>query len=130
MTTPPPDRAGHDTEARLAMVLTAGTSIALALALAGVALFLVKGQKDPIDLHTFGKGVGSGFRGIRTVFKDALTGDPMGVMQVSVLVLVATPVARVIFAMLAFAIKRDWMYTLIAFIVLAGLALGLTGLVE
>lgn len=136
MTTPPPTLSPapkpppHDMESRMAIVLTAGTTTALALALAGVAMFIFKGQKDPIDLHTFGQGVGTGYRGIRAVIKDALTGDPLGIMQVSALVLVATPVARVVFALIAFALKRDWLYTIVALIVLAGLALGLTGLVE
>lgn len=120
----------HDTESRLAMVLTLGTSVALALALLGIAMFLFKGQKDAIDLHTFGKGVGNGFRGVRAVFKDSMTGDPMGVMQLAALVLIATPVTRVAFALVAFAIKKDRLYTLVALVVLAGLAIGFTGLVE
>lgn len=120
----------HDLEAHMATLLTVGTSIALAIALLGVALHISRGEADPIDLHTFGRGVGSGFRGIQSIMRDAMKGDAMGVMALSVLVLVATPVARVFFTLVAFALVKDRLYTIVALVVLAGLALGLTGLVE
>ncbi len=131
-TPPHPDqaRAGHALEVRLARLLNIGTSLALGTALLGVALHLARGAKDPIDLTRFGAGVGSGYRGVSAVIKDSITGDALGVMQLSVLLLIATPFARVFFAMVSFAISKDRVYTLVAGLVLLGLALGLTGLVE
>jgi uncharacterized membrane protein len=41
------------------------------------------------------------------------------VIQLGILVLIATPVARVLFSMLGFALERDWMYVVITAIVLA-----------
>lgn len=114
----------------MAMLLTVGTSLALGLAVLGVVLHVVSGERDPIDLHTFGAGVGNGFRGLLAVLRRALDGNAMGIMQLSVLVLIATPFARVLFTLVAFAIKKDRMYTLVAAVVLLGLALGLSGLVE
>ncbi|MFA6045084.1 MAG: DUF1634 domain-containing protein [Phycisphaerales bacterium] len=120
----------HAMEVRMAMLLTVGTSLALGLAVVGVVLHVVSGERDPINLHVFGAGVGSGFRSVRVVFQRAIAGDAMGIMQLSALALIATPFARVLFALVAFAIKKDRLYTLVAAIVLLGLALGLTGLVE
>ncbi len=43
---------------------------------------------------------------------------PEAVILVGLLALIATPVARVVFTLAAFALRRDWMYVLITAIVL------------
>ena len=48
-------------------------------------------------------------------------------MQLGLLVLIATPVARVLFAAFAFALERDWMYVVVSLIVFAVLMATLTG---
>jgi uncharacterized membrane protein len=42
-----------------------------------------------------------------------------------VLLLIATPIARVVFAVVSFAMERDWLYVAISAVVLAILAFGL-----
>ena len=58
-----------------------------------------------------------------------VSGDPSGpaakLIWVGLLILVATPVARVIFSLVAFAIQRDRAYVVITFIVLAVLVYSL-----
>jgi uncharacterized membrane protein len=44
------------------------------------------------------------------------------ILWAGVLVMIATPVLRVIFAVVAFAIERDWLYTGVSAVVLALLA--------
>lgn len=51
-------------------------------------------------------------------------GDPAAVIQLAVLLLIATPVARVVFALIAFAIERDKLYILVSAAVLAVLLYG------
>jgi uncharacterized membrane protein len=53
-----------------------------------------------------------------------LQGD--GVIQFGLLVLIATPIVRVILAVAAFAIERDGLYVVIGLIVLAILTYSLT----
>lgn len=62
-----------------------------------------------------------------TIFSRALSLDAPAIMQLGVLLLVLTPVARVAFTLIAFLIRRDWMSCAIAAIVLAVLGLGLSG---
>jgi uncharacterized membrane protein len=50
-----------------------------------------------------------------------------GLMQLGLLVLVATPVARVAFAVFAFARQRDHVYLTVSMIVLAVLVYSLVG---
>jgi len=46
------------------------------------------------------------------------TGDPATIIQLGVLLLIATPVARVAFALVAFAIERDKLYVTVSLTVL------------
>lgn len=55
-------------------------------------------------------------------------GDPAAVIQLGVLLLIATPVARVIFAVVSFALERDRLYVWISVAVLIILLLGLFNL--
>jgi len=49
-----------------------------------------------------------------------------GIIQLGLLLLIATPVARVAFSVVAFAAERDWLYVAITLIVLAILIYSLT----
>jgi uncharacterized membrane protein len=51
-------------------------------------------------------------------------GDPAAFIQLAVLLLIATPVARVLFALIAFAIERDKLYIVVSAMVLAVLLYG------
>jgi uncharacterized membrane protein len=47
------------------------------------------------------------------------TGDPATIIQLGILLLIATPVARVVFALVAFAIEHDRLYVAVSLTVLA-----------
>ena len=48
-----------------------------------------------------------------------------GMIQLGLLLLIATPVARVVFAVIGFYLERDRMYTIVSLIVLAVLVFSL-----
>lgn len=50
--------------------------------------------------------------------------DPEAIIQLAVLLLIATPVARVVFALIAFGIERDKLYIVVSALVLAVLLYG------
>jgi uncharacterized membrane protein len=52
--------------------------------------------------------------------------DPAAIIQLGILILIATPVARVAFSVFAFAEERDWMYVVVTLIVLALLLFSLS----
>ena len=70
-------------------------------------------SSEPLKLRHFG--------GIAAAIK---VGDPAAIIQLAVLLLIATPVARVIFALIAFLIERDKLFVAISSIVLAVLLYG------
>ena len=61
------------------------------------------------------------------IVKDVLAFKRRGIIQFGLLLLVATPVARVAFSILAFALQRDRTYVIITLIVLGILLYSLTG---
>lgn len=71
---------------------------------------------EPADLNS----VGGILRGVRA-------GQSRSLIQFGLLILIATPVARVAFSLVAFAIQRDHAYMAITSIVLAVLVYSLTG---
>jgi len=66
-------------------------------------------------------------RSVSGIVKDALAFRGRGLIQLGLLVLIATPVARVAFSVAAFAMQRDRLYVVVALIVLAVLMCSLTG---
>ena len=50
--------------------------------------------------------------------------DPAAIIQLAVLLLISTPVARVVFALIAFGIERDKLYVFVSALVLAVLLYG------
>jgi uncharacterized membrane protein len=51
------------------------------------------------------------------VVKHAFTGDSRALIQLGLLLLIATPVARVLFAAFAFLLEKDWLYVAVSLIV-------------
>ncbi len=61
------------------------------------------------------------------IVADALALRSRGLIQLGLLLLIATPVARVAFAAFAFAMEHDRLYVVVALVVLALLTFSLTG---
>jgi uncharacterized membrane protein len=62
---------------------------------------------------------------IGAVFRHLRDGSGASIIALGLLVLIATPIARVIFAIIGFARERDLLYTVISFVVLAILVFSL-----
>ena len=60
------------------------------------------------------------------IVHEAIALRPLGLIQLGLLLLIATPVARVMFSVLGFGLERDWMYVVITLLVLALLIYTLT----
>jgi len=125
---PPPATAppGNRTERLLAMTLRIGVALAAAVVLVGVLSLLRARGGVATDYRVF-RGEPSELRGVAGIWRAARHLRPRGLIQLGLLILIATPIARVVFAALAFARQRDWLYTAVASIVLAALLFGLLG---
>jgi uncharacterized membrane protein len=106
-------------------LLRAGVILAAAVVLAGGVLYVVKyGHRKP-QYGVF-QGEPSDLRSVSQIFEDAISWHSRGLIQLGLLILIATPVARVAFSVVAFAAERDWLYVVVTLIVLAVLLYSLT----
>jgi uncharacterized membrane protein len=117
----------HAMEVRLSKLLTLGTTTSAAVVLVGIAIYLWRHSGDRLDFSSF-RAHADELNAPTTILSKALALDAPAIMQLGVLLLVLTPVARVAFTLVAFLIRRDWMYVVIAAIVLVVLSLGLVGI--
>jgi uncharacterized membrane protein len=99
-------------------LLRAGVLLAAAVVAVGAILYLVRHGAEPADHRVF-HGEPADLRSPVGVVTDALEGRAGGVIQLGVLLLIATPVARVVFSVFAFAAQRDYTYVAITLLVLA-----------
>ena len=93
-------------------LLRTGVVLAAIQVLAGGVWWLAVSGGAPVDYHQFRAGA----RGLHWL--GTLTG-PQRLILLGLLILIATPIARVAFSLAAFAIERDWAYVGITLGVLA-----------
>jgi uncharacterized membrane protein len=105
-------------------LLQIGVFAAAGVMLAGGFVFLFVTPEPLPDYKHFHSAVES-FRSIPRIFAEAFHGQAAALIQVGTLLMIATPVARVIFAIYAFVVERDRMYVFISCVVLALLCYGL-----
>jgi uncharacterized membrane protein len=79
-----------------------------------------------VSYRTF-HGEPAHLRTVHGVVRAAISGDVLAIMQLGLLILIATPIARVIFSVFAFAKEGDRMYVFFTLIVLAVLLYSLFG---
>ena len=110
----------------VANLLRAGVFISAAVVLAGGLCYMVQhGQQIP-QYRAF-HGASPEYRTLPAIVKGAFSGDCLAVIQLGLLLLIATPVARVAFALAAFILEKDRVYVAVTTIVLAVLLYGLFG---
>jgi uncharacterized membrane protein len=104
----------------LGTLLQTGVIISGIVVLIGGVLYAVRYGGMPVNYRTFDPERGT-LRSFREVVQGTLNGDGRAIIQCGLLLLIATPVSRVIFSMIAFALEGDRLYvglTLIVFVVL------------
>jgi uncharacterized membrane protein len=99
-------------------LLRVGVIVAAALVLLGGALY-VAGHGSTIPDYRAFHGEPAYLRGVPGILSAARALDGPGLIQLGLLVLLATPLVRVAFSVLAFAHQRDRTYVVVTSIVLA-----------
>jgi uncharacterized membrane protein len=120
---PPPDPR---LQAVVGNLLRVGVLLAAAVVLAGGILYLARHGGAVEDYHVY-RSQPANLRSLAGIVRSALALDERGVVQLGLVLLVATPIARVAIAGVAFAFERDRAYVLIALLVLALLLKSLLG---
>ena len=87
-------------------------------------IFYVRAHYGGIPDYRVFKSEPQAMRHVGGVLSGVASWDPAAIIQLAVLLLIATPVARVVFALIAFGIERDKLYIGVSAVVLAVLLVG------
>ena len=115
-----------DIQVILGTLLRAGVIISMSIVLIGGALFLIHNKGGITDYKVFKPELAK-FSSIAEIFKGVLTFHGDAIVQFGILMLIFTPIARIVFAIFSFLIERDYLYVLIGFIILAIITISLNG---
>lgn len=104
-------------EVMIGNLLRAGVLLAAAIVLSGGVLYLVRHGAEQVEYHTFRAG-GQETRNYAGIVQSAVHGQSAAIIQIGLLLLIFTPVARVAMALVGFSLERDRLYAVVSLIVL------------
>lgn len=107
-------------------LLRTGVIVSGAVVLFGGIVYLLRHGGEASDYHTF-EMLPAADRLVPDIVRGALHYRARSIMQLGVLLLIATPIARVAFSLLGFVLERDKSYVIITAIVLTVLLCSLVG---
>lgn len=121
-----PANADNRLEALIAGVLRTGVIISGSLVVAGAILFLVRHGAEHPAYQIFKPDV-INFLDFRNLIEGVLAFRSVSIMELGILLLIATPVLRVLLSLFIFAWQKDLLYVLITAIVLVVLLVSFLG---
>ena len=107
-------------------LLRAGVLVAAAVVVFGGVIFLARHGREAPHYHVF-LGEPEALRTAPGILREAASLRGREIIQLGLLLLIATPILRVAFSMVGFALERDRLYVGITLIVLAVLLFSLAG---
>ncbi len=119
-------RSGQQLEMLVGNLLRGGVLTAAAVVLLGGGLYLWRYGAQPPHYEQF-HAQSADLRSVGGIVEDVRLGSSRGTIQLGILLLIATPVARVLLLVLGFAWQRDRTYVLVSLAVLGLLVYSLFG---
>lgn len=109
--------ADKDIQLILGTLLRVGVIASMSVVLIGGLIYLYGNHAEAINYSKFNPGK-TGLASIGAIFQGLQHLDGSAIIQFGVLLLIFTPVARVVFSVFSFLIERDYLYVLIGLFVL------------
>ena len=106
-------------ELAIGRTLQTGVLLAAAVVLIGGVMFLFHAPSGPRPDYRHFHGVAAHLRTPWGIWPGVVHGDAESVIQLGLLLLIATPVVRVILAGVGFLMERDQLYAWVSAVVLA-----------
>ena len=116
----------HNVEIFIGNLLRTGVIVAATLVILGGFVHLFRRGLVLPDYKTF-QGEPEELRHVGGIIKNAFSFHGRGLIQLGLLALIATPIARVVLSLFVFLRQRDRMYVLVTCIVLVVLCYSLFG---
>lgn len=121
-----PGWSDQQIEQTVGNLLRVGLAIATIVTAFGGAIYLYNHGSEATDYRVF-HGEPADLRGIPGIISLTREWRGRGFIQLGLLILLATPVARVAFSIVAFAEQRDWFYVGVTVVVFGVLMFSIFG---
>lgn len=118
--------AERDVEIIIGQLLRYGVIISSSIVIIGGLIYLYRHGHE-IENYSKFDGEPLWFTSISGVIEGVLLGKGRAIIQLGVIVLIATPILRVAFSALAFLMERDFLYVFISLLVLSIILFSMTG---
>lgn len=105
----PKDWTDQKIEVTVGHLLRTGVTLSAAVVLAGAAVYLFRHGLSRVDYRVF-QGEPADLRSVGGIIRFAAGFHGRGIIQLGLLLLIATPVARVAFSIFGFAEEKDYKY--------------------
>jgi len=107
----------RDMQVIIGWILRAGVTVSMLIVFIGGVLFVWRhGQSIP-DYGKF-KGVPDFINNTSGVISGALNFKGQAIIQLGIMLLIATPILRVAFSAIGFILEKDYLYTVLTIVVL------------
>jgi len=106
-----------DMQRIIGWILRMGVIVSMAIVIIGGIIFLFRHGQSINDYKDFRK-VPPFIDSVKGIFEGVLYGKGQAIIQLGVIVLISTPILRVLFAVIAFFLEKDRLYTCISLLVL------------
>jgi uncharacterized membrane protein len=105
-------------EMLIGQLLRIGVMLSATIVFAGGVHYLFQHQGPAASFPVF-RGEPDNLRHVSGILEFAMGLHSRGFIQLGLLILIATPIARVAFSVIGFSLERDWLYVGVTLIVLA-----------
>lgn len=117
----------RDIEKIIGLLLRYGVIVSSVFVLTGGIIYLLHAGKASLPpYHTF-IGEKMGLTTIASIFQGIAAMNPKAIIQLGVVLLIATPVLRVFFSLLGFLFEKDRLYSLLTLVVLTVMMISIFG---
>ena len=121
------DIKDYDIEQLVGRLLRVGVVTASSIVFIGGILYLINMGADPMPSYAQFRGESAGFTTFHGIFSGLLSGHAKAIVQFGVLVLIATPIMRIVFSLIGFTLEKDRLYIVITLIVLCVMLISTLG---
>ena len=106
-----------DMQAVIGWILRIGVFVSMSVVVAGGILYLIRHGHSTPEFGSFHK-VPNFISTNEGIIEGVFNGRGQAIIQLGIIILIATPVLRVAFAIVGFALEKDKLYTFISLVVL------------
>ena len=107
----------RDIEKMMGNLLRYGVLTSAAVVITGAVFYLIQHGGDYPQYQQFA-GEPKRFREFNEVWRTALQGRGRSIIQIGLFILIATPVARILFSVISYLLEKDYLYVLVTLLVL------------